>query len=101
MSSIASGTDLAVPPLKTQRLLDPLREHRSHCPYIVRSSVVSSAPGGAPEVEGWRAVLAILVRRASLDSTGSAEADGVKEMMVDVKSRGGKDLLKYVKGLLA
>lgn len=29
------------------------------------------------------------------------EVDGVKAMVTGVKSRGGKDLLRYVKGLLS
>lgn len=51
--------------------------------------------------------------QANLESSSSAaasattqeqdcmEVDGIEAMMAGVKSRGGKDLLKYVKGLLA
>lgn len=72
-----------------QRQFDLLKEHRSYCPYVVKSTVVPSLPsynhnpnGGAPAsnssnglarlsasslnpnapMEGWRAVLTVLLR---------------------------------------
>ncbi|TFY67687.1 hypothetical protein EVJ58_g1455 [Rhodofomes roseus] len=121
-----------------RRQLDVLREHRSYCPYVVRSTVVPSMPApqseGAPArsattepatVEGWRAVLTAVMRHGmarkqrfghgrsvsgrsasgSVFSNGQpleneAEVDSVEAMVAGVKSRGGRDLLKYVKRLL-
>lgn len=131
-----------------KRQFDLLKEHRSYCPYVVRSTVVpslSASPLNRPTppvysltrsssttsqlngqssngaLEGWRAVLTVVLRygkgqrqRIGLDLPGTepsnaqecegegepVEVDGVKAMVTDVKSRGGKDLLRYVKGLL-
>ncbi|KAI0346623.1 zf-C3HC-domain-containing protein [Trametopsis cervina] len=136
-----------------KRQLDVLKEHRSHCPYVVRSTIIPSPPVNPPnvasassshpltsalnpsvaqvngqpgELEGWRAVLSVVLRygavqkqrlgytrgirgeRSSMDSSASGngniestqEADPVAAMVEGVKARGGKDLLKYVKGLL-
>lgn len=144
-----------------QRQLNILGEHRSYCPYTMRSTVLPSMPtppmhkasdsqlslsnassaslGGQPGVmEGWRAVLAVvlrygMVRRQRLGLTRAQsgrvtnggeeqspeEVDAVEAMVNGVKARGvrwfgrsvsprthhsdfpqGKDLLKYVKGLL-
>ncbi|KAJ7583356.1 zf-C3HC-domain-containing protein [Mycena floridula] len=133
---------------KPQRQFDLLQEHRSYCPYVVKSTVIPSmAPPSTPSamtrvfssthlrsnsnggevagVEGWKAVLAVIQRyglgrrhefgRQRQGSASSSlinldqpaegddmqtEEDGVGSMMEDVKSRGGRDLLKYVKGLL-
>ncbi|CCM04258.1 uncharacterized protein FIBRA_06425 [Fibroporia radiculosa] len=117
------------------RQLDVLREHRSYCPYVVRSTDVpfmpqppvgTQAAAQSSTVEGWRAVLTVvlrhgLARRQRLHRTpssrgmsgsvaddgghddmqaSSAEVDRVEAMMAGVKSRGGKDLLRYVKGIL-
>ncbi|KAF9448311.1 zf-C3HC-domain-containing protein [Macrolepiota fuliginosa MF-IS2] len=124
-------------PQKTvqQRQFDLLREHRSYCPYVVRSTAIPALPVPAsgssnsgqfniPQtnqesvMEGWRAVLTVILRYGlgqkqtpdhdifapqgdtSKDSTEAMEVDGVKAMVAGVKSRGGKDLMKYVKGLL-
>ncbi|KAF8896576.1 C3HC zinc finger-like-domain-containing protein [Infundibulicybe gibba] len=159
-----------------QRAFDLLKEHRSYCPYVVRSTVVPSLPvpasglksastssfgasigtsafsrlarsgsslggtgagaggsgSGGTALEGWRAVLSMVTRygagrrqRAGLDyaqlNVGmSGEAGGagpkeganvnadamevdddVKAMVEGVKSHGGRDLLRYVKGLLS
>jgi len=127
-----------------KRQFDLLREHRSYCPYVVRSTLVPSLPSplsnnpvyghnrssstssqlngqiGNGAVEGWRAVLTVLLRygkgqrqRMGLDYLGGSpdiqengegtpmEVDGVKAMVAGVKSRGGKDLLRYVKSLLS
>ncbi|KAF8149825.1 zf-C3HC-domain-containing protein [Crassisporium funariophilum] len=133
-----------------QRSFDILKEHRSYCPYAVRSTIVPSLPvplvSGAPSkqiqpaghlsnsslshlngkgstpgaLEGWRAVLTVVLRHGMaqrqrieynflelMDSTAEdteesngMEVDNVKAMVAGVKSRGGKDLLKYVRGLL-
>ena len=156
----ASASDMPKQPQRRQ--LDVLREHRSYCPYVVRSTVVPSMPApqraGSPRpslaaqptgqntVEGWRAVLTVvgrhgmarkqriaharsvsgrsmneaatqLAQESSLPQ-GEQEIDAVEAMVAGVKSRGvccvrsyifcitderflqGKDLLKYVKGLL-
>jgi len=135
-----------------QRQFDLLKEHRSYCPYVVKSTVVPSLPSfnaaassangasGAPgtaaaplnhpsgPLEGWRAVLAVLLRygmaqrqRAEHDvlkrvtsggpaaGTGAAEEaeeeqaelDNVKAMVDGVKQCGGRDLMRYVRGLLS
>ncbi|KAI0084054.1 C3HC zinc finger-like-domain-containing protein [Irpex rosettiformis] len=138
-----------------RRQLDVLKEHRSYCPYVVRSTTVPSLPippppsstgqststlnlnsslsqlNGSGDLEGWRAVLSVVLRygaaqrqrlrlpqggnwveRRSLDSTNGGERDGadgpggdrevdpVAAMVEGVKMRGGRELLKYVKGLL-
>ncbi|EED82177.1 predicted protein [Postia placenta Mad-698-R] len=124
------------------RQLDVLREHRSYCPYVVRSTTVPSLPAPptdagtsalisqsaaaqpdnqAGAMEGWRAMLTVvlrhgLARRQRLNGLSNGrrisndentqqegtpmEVDRVEAMVAGVKSRGGKDLLKYVKGLL-
>ncbi|EAU85305.1 hypothetical protein CC1G_07575 [Coprinopsis cinerea okayama7 len=138
-----------------QRQFDLLKEHRSYCPYVVKSTVVPTLPSFDPKapssgsrassdrpaanpglsrslstlhnpnaaMEGWRAVLTVLLRyglaqrqRQEYDvfgrataNDGDASANGedgqqemnnVKAMVAGVKQRGGRDLLKYVKGLL-
>lgn len=137
--------------IMTRRQFDLLKEHRSYCPYVVRSTVVPSLPNspsvasvstprisgthvrsssstsqlngisavrpGVNALEGWRAVLTVVLRyrmaqRYQLSriegAFGSEEVngqdmevdDGVEVMVQGVKARGGNDLLKYVKGLL-
>ncbi|KAJ3929177.1 MAG: zf-C3HC-domain-containing protein [Lentinula lateritia] len=139
-----------------KRQFDLLKEHRSYCPYVVRSTVVPTLPSspsvvsvstprtsnlhirsssstsqlngtsgarvGSNATEGWRAILAVVMRyrmaqrhqlsrieglmtgddaegqRSSQDSIGVD--DGVDMMVQGVKARGGTDLLRYVKGLL-
>ncbi|KAF7791200.1 hypothetical protein EIP86_002213 [Pleurotus ostreatoroseus] len=136
-----------------RRQLDILKEHRSYCPYVVRSTVVPTLPitpkspptpsrpsfatpnssltqvNGVPgAVEGWRAVMTVVLRyglaqrrrlgrsrshkvlEAQTESTEDVDmtdwvdaADEISQaeaMVEDVKTRGGRDLLKYVKGLL-
>ncbi|EIW57429.1 zf-C3HC-domain-containing protein [Trametes versicolor FP-101664 SS1] len=72
-------------------------------------------------MEGWRAVLTVVSRYGTLQrqrlglsrapsmrmgdasesgDNGDAQVDPIEAMVADVKSRGGRDLLKYVKGLL-
>ncbi|KAK0469928.1 zf-C3HC-domain-containing protein [Desarmillaria tabescens] len=115
----------------TKRPFDLLKEHRSYCPYVVRSTVIptlspqahlmsqTSLTGGAEgALEGWRAVVTVVLRygmaqRSHLTSGrrpsethegGESEREvvdgGIEAMVEGVKARGGKDLLKYVRGLL-
>ncbi|GLB40163.1 putative rsm1-like [Lyophyllum shimeji] len=119
-----------------QRQFDLLKEHRSYCPYVVRSTVVPTLPvlppaatttnaharsnsvtsqvgaqNGNAAVEGWRAVLTVVLRygmglrqrlgldfvhrlRGEPEDEEPMEVDGVKAMIAGVKSRGGKDLLR-------
>ncbi|CAL1716608.1 unnamed protein product [Somion occarium] len=132
-----------------RRQLDILKEHRSYCPYVVRSTIVPSLPvpsnvthptdrasptvlstssspnvSGQPgAVEGWRAVWTVITRYGALqrqrlglsrrktDRGTQAEPqpsedvemgeDEVQAMVTGVKKHGGRDLLRYVKGLLA
>jgi hypothetical protein len=104
-----------------QKQFDLLREHRSYCPYVVRSTIIPPLPvqpvSGAiagslsrsaqsPQdgsLEGWRALLTIILRYGqgqkqsserdifapegnSDDST--EQIDEVKAMVAGVKSRG-------------
>ncbi|KAG9054575.1 hypothetical protein FS842_004758, partial [Serendipita sp. 407] len=132
---------------QTTRPFDVLKEHRPHCPYVVKSTYLptvnvpsksNSSPSDRdlqplPFVEGWKARMSVISRsqwrRASAsgllsaqglmtsstpstpimedaspfyDPSTEAEVDEVKEIVKDVKSRhgGGRDLLKFVKGLL-
>ncbi|KAK0495366.1 zf-C3HC-domain-containing protein [Armillaria luteobubalina] len=118
--------------LRPERPFDMLKEHRSYCPYVVRSTVIpilgpqtqlmsqTSLVGGGAEgaLEGWHAVVTVVLRygmaqRSHLTSgrrpsetrevgESQREVDGGIEAMVEgVKARGGKDLLKYVRGLLS
>ncbi|TFK84267.1 zf-C3HC-domain-containing protein [Polyporus arcularius HHB13444] len=82
------------------------------------STQVNAQPGA---MEGWRAVMAVVSRYGNVQrqrlglnrvpsgrpdsiAEGAESADGetnsIEAMVADVKSHGGKDLLKYVKGLL-
>ncbi|ESK94472.1 hypothetical protein Moror_8130 [Moniliophthora roreri MCA 2997] len=127
-----------------QRQFDLLKEHRSYCPYVVRSTPLPTLPIPSPSsvsvntsshtrtssstsqlngiganggaMEGWRAVLTVVLRykmtqryqggRRQRGEDGNIPEgdDGMEvdfEAMIEgVKSRGGKDLLRYVKGLL-
>lgn len=72
----ASTSDAPKQPQRRQ--LDVLREHRSYCPYVVRSTVVPSMPApqsedtsrpslsaqsaGQNTIEGWRAALTVVMR---------------------------------------
>ncbi|KAK0204663.1 zf-C3HC-domain-containing protein [Desarmillaria ectypa] len=124
-----SSTSSRVP---TKRPFDLLKEHRSYCPYVVRSTVIptlgpqahlmsqtSLAGGSEGALEGWRAVVTVVLRygmaqRSHLTSGrrpsethegGESESEvvdgGIEAMVEGVKARGGKDLLKYVRGLLS
>ncbi|KJA26266.1 hypothetical protein HYPSUDRAFT_199019 [Hypholoma sublateritium FD-334 SS-4] len=134
-----------------RRAFDLLKEHRSYCPYVVRSTAVPSLPVAAPipatpgrgtssngygsslsvsqftgkagapgALEGWRAVLIVVLRYGMAhkqrieynflapkdpisdvpENGDEMEVDSVKAMVTGVKTGGGKDLLKYVRGLL-
>lgn len=103
-------------PSTKERQFDVLNEHRSYCPYVARSTVVPRLPtpltspisANAPEdgaVEGWRAVLTVVLRhglserqrmaRFSLPGGGDevmrgmdSELEGVEAMVAGVKSQG-------------
>lgn len=85
------------PRLKTKaRTLDVLKEHRSFCPYVVRSTPLPSFPGTSQQatsrpatpvgsngnqlVEGWKAMLSVVgrsglgMRRRKSDIFGNANA---------------------------
>ncbi|KAG1750697.1 hypothetical protein EDB19DRAFT_1904109 [Suillus lakei] len=128
--STPSPQDGSPPPHPTtkKRQFDVLNEHRSYRPYVVPSTVVPMLPmpptspvsvnalaDGA--IEGWRAVLTVVLRHGLTErqrnirlshSGGDNEAthgiddelEGVEAMVAGVKSKGGRDVLKYVKGLL-
>lgn len=142
-NSASSQTTPSTPVRKvtTKRQFDLLKEHRSYCPYVVRSTVVPSPPtsssnaptaaiyghtrsssslsrlngqSGVGAVEGWRAVLTVVLRygkgqRRSMgleflgpgtqntqenDNEEPMEVDNVKAMVADVKSRGVRILLR-------
>lgn len=115
-------------PSTKKRQFDVLNEHRSYCPFVVPSTVVPKLPmpstsplsanvaaNGA--IEGWRAVLTVVLRHGLSERQRNArlslfggdreithgtddELEGVEAMVAGVKSKGGRELLKYVKGLL-
>ncbi|KAF7312346.1 hypothetical protein MIND_00247700 [Mycena indigotica] len=112
-------------PPPPRRQLDLHKEHRSFCPYVVRSTQLASlpsadaTPSSSPTegvVEGWRAVLNIIRRYGSVQRQRTASLrrkqglapmdvdgdaiDNVEAMMTTVKKQGGQNLLSYVKGLL-
>ncbi|KAK7060425.1 hypothetical protein VNI00_001190 [Paramarasmius palmivorus] len=134
------------PSTQKQRQFDLLKEHRSYCPYVVRSTPLPALPVVSPSttslptpshtrssssasqvsgisgangglLEGWRAVLTValrykmtqryqLGRRQGGEGGDSSQPEGeamevdFEAMVEGVKTRGGKDLLRYVKGLL-
>ncbi|EIW84066.1 zf-C3HC-domain-containing protein [Coniophora puteana RWD-64-598 SS2] len=129
-ASGASEENAMGPPLQSHaqaqhRQLDLVKEHRTYCPYVVRSSVVpslpsagtsdaskplpsststTSEPGGA--VEGWRAVLAVVLRhglgerqrmararRISAKFTAGVTADGA-----GVGTNAGTDTMNRMNG---
>ncbi|KAI0359997.1 zf-C3HC-domain-containing protein [Trametes cingulata] len=82
------------------------------------ATLVNSQPA---LMEGWRAVMTVVSRYGTLQrqrlglnrvpsgrlgeasdsgESGETQADPIEAMVADVKSHGGRDLLKYVKGLL-
>ncbi|KAG8740453.1 hypothetical protein FRC12_016004 [Ceratobasidium sp. 428] len=99
------------PPTRT---LDVLREHRSFCPYVIRTTPLTIPNDEEPstEVEGWKAILGIILRSKrggsmSLGGTVFREPSpgqkGAESAVNRVKHSpsGSRDLLRYVKGLLA
>lgn len=94
-------------PRTGRRQFDLLQEHRSYCPFVVKSTVVPSPSVPNDAQEGWKAVLTV-VQRYGLgqrlgrtdDDGDRIQVDGVEAMVEGVKSHGGRDLLKYIKGLL-
>ncbi|QRW03974.1 C3HC zinc finger-like protein [Ceratobasidium sp. AG-Ba] len=98
------------------RTLDVLREHRSFCPYVIRTTPLTIPSNDDPstEVEGWKAILGIILRskRGGSTSTGANESGsaeptpgqtGAESAVNRVKHSpsGSRDLLRYVKELLA
>jgi hypothetical protein len=98
---------------RPQRQFDLLKEHRPYCPYVVRSTIVPSFPmpsghsailNGASgngngnvagnlqdvPVEGWRAVLSIVLKAkkrsfyGALRNVGAAGANASAESFMDV-----------------
>lgn len=126
-SSPLDSSPLPHPPTK-KREFDVLNEHRSYCPFVVPSTVVpklpmpSTSPASANAAadgatEGWRAMLTVVLRHGLSERQRNArlllsagdseimhgiddELEGVEAMVASVKSKGGRELLKYVKGLL-
>nr|GAT60840.1 predicted protein [Mycena chlorophos] len=108
----------------TRRQFDLHKEHRSYCPYVVRSTPLPSLPASTDTasptdsvLEGWRAVLNVirrygLVQRqraaslrrkqggAIMDVDAEGGVDSVEAMVTTVKQQGPKNLLSYVRGLL-
>jgi len=130
------------------RQLDVLREHRSFCPYVIRTTETTLPPILSPlpisvsalrqeneksvstaavqDVEGWKAVLNVVSRcglggrrRSQIatsmfgagdkgaDGDGDGDDDGAEKTVDSLVDRvrrtpsGSRDLLRYVKGLLA
>ncbi|KAJ7052595.1 C3HC zinc finger-like-domain-containing protein [Mycena amicta] len=125
--AFAPPTEPSTPPLANarppapRRQLDLHKEHRSFCPYVVRSTPLASLPADTTPtdgvMEGWRAVLnvvrrygsvqrqrAVSLRRkqglVSTEAEGDEALDSVEAMVSTVKRQGGQNLLSYVKGLL-
>ncbi|KAG2361786.1 C3HC zinc finger-like-domain-containing protein [Suillus spraguei] len=124
----ASSPADSSPTSTKKRQFDVLNEHRLYCPFVVLSTVVPKLPTPSTSplptnvaadsaIEGWRAVLTVVLRhglserqrnaRLSLSGGDSEimhgiddELEGVEAMVAGVKSKGGRELLKYVKGLL-
>ncbi|KAF9234113.1 zf-C3HC-domain-containing protein [Melanogaster broomeanus] len=94
-----SAQDEHSPPVshQPQKQFDLVKEHRSYCPYIVCSTAVPSFPSSSTQRQR-------LSRLIPNDDDGSqsrdAELQGVEAMLAGVKSNGGRELLRYVKGLL-
>ncbi|KIJ66697.1 hypothetical protein HYDPIDRAFT_26126 [Hydnomerulius pinastri MD-312] len=118
-----SALDGDSPPVSAQpqKQFDLVKEHRSYCPYVVTSTAILSFPSSSSPslpketIEGWRAVLTVIQRHGlgqrqrlsrftpSADGenpTHHTELEGVEAMVAGVKSKGGRELLRYVKGLL-
>ncbi|CAE6434874.1 unnamed protein product [Rhizoctonia solani] len=109
-------TIVRTPPSPSPRPLDVLREHRTFCPYVIRTTPLTIPNDAKPstEVEGWKAIVGIISRSKRQESTGEASITnpfresspgqkGVENAVSRVKRSpgGSRDLLRYVKGLLA
>ncbi|CAE6381908.1 unnamed protein product [Rhizoctonia solani] len=109
-------TVVRTPPSPSSRPLDVLREHRTFCPYVIRTTPLTIPNDGKPsaEVEGWKAIVGIISRSKRQESTGEASITspfrepspgqkGVENAVSRVKRSpgGSRDLLRYVKELLA
>ncbi|KAH7341748.1 C3HC zinc finger-like-domain-containing protein [Rhizoctonia solani] len=104
------------PPSPSPRPLDVLREHRTFCPYVIRTTPLTIPNDEEPstEVEGWKAIIGIICRSQRRESAGEGSTTspfresspgqkGVENAVSRVKRSpgGSRDLLRYVKGLLA
>ncbi|CUA70490.1 hypothetical protein RSOLAG22IIIB_08904 [Rhizoctonia solani] len=113
---VAIPTVVRTPSSPSPRSLDVLREHRTFCPYVIRTTplTVPNDEEPATEVEGWKAIVGIISRSQRRESTGEASITGpvresspgrkgVENAISRVKRSpgGSRDLLRYVKGLLA
>lgn len=109
------GSPLPHPSTK-KRQFDVLNEHRSYCPFVVSSTVVPKLPMPSTSplsanvaadgaIEGWRAVLTVVLRRGLSDRQRNArlslsggnneithgiddELEGVEAMVAGVKNNG-------------
>ncbi|KAH9945349.1 zf-C3HC-domain-containing protein [Epithele typhae] len=138
-------------PARPQPTLDILQQHRPYCAYVVRSSFIPTMPapptpiinghsrsssaastasvslvsngfGAQSAMEGWRAVINVVLRygtvqrqRLGMNRSQSAqvddgcafvegqteEVDAVDAMVAGVKRSGGSALMRYVRGLLS
>lgn len=71
-------TVVRTPPSPSPRSLDVLREHRTFCPYVIRTTPLT-IPNDEPttEVEGWKAIVGIITRGKQRPSIGDATAGGL------------------------
>jgi hypothetical protein len=108
--------------LKEHRAYCPYLVRSTVIPSLPSASAPDAAQAQEDTLEGWRAVLAVLSRyglgqrartrrvpssisaalRAGAEEVAEEpmEVDSVNAMVADVKKRGSRDLLKYVKSLL-
>ncbi|KAF8688878.1 Rsm1-like, partial [Rhizoctonia solani] len=116
VSESTTSTPMRVPSSPSPRFLDVLREHRAFCPYVIRTSPLTIPNDEAPsaEVEGWKMIVGIISRSKRRESIGETSTtnpfrestpgqNGVESAVSRVKRSpgGSRDLLRYVKGLLA
>ncbi|KAJ1307550.1 hypothetical protein OPQ81_001647 [Rhizoctonia solani] len=115
-SEPTAPTIVRTTPSPAPRPLDVLREHRTFCPYVIRTTplTIPSGDESSTEVEGWKAIIGIISRSQRQESVGEASIagsfsesgpgqKGVESAVSRVKRSpgGSRDLLRYVKGLLA
>ncbi|GAB1521939.1 hypothetical protein RhiTH_005038 [Rhizoctonia solani] len=116
VSESTTSTPMRVPSSPSPRFLDVLREHRAFCPYVIRTSPLTIPNDEAPsaEVEGWKMIVGIISRSKRRESIGETSTtnpfrestpgqNSVESAVSRVKRSpgGSRDLLRYVKGLLA